>query len=166
MDKREIDAMRLASGGSTTSKNASHLAAADRQPGSGRSASVKLPHAVIVRAPGLLPMLYRPAELAEDLGVADRTVREWLLKDLPYQRDERGHLWIDGRQAAAWVTRIRQSRSTLKLAGDEAFCLPCNKPVKLLDPTRTQRGKQTVLHGVCPSCGTSIHRGVKNDQSE
>jgi len=111
-------------------------------------------------------MLYRPAELAEDLGVTDRMVREWLVKDLPHQRDERGHLWIDGCQAVEWLKRVQQSRSTLKLADNEAYCLLCNKPVKLLNPTRTQRGKQTVLNGICPSCGTSIHRGVKNDQPQ
>ncbi len=127
---------------------------------------LRLPHSVIVRAPGLLPMLYRPAELAEDLGVSDRVVREWLLKDLPHQRDERGHLWIDGRDAATWISKIRGSRNSTKLAADEAYCMPCHKPVKLLNPTRTKRGKQIVLHGRCPSCGTSIHRGTRDDQSD
>ncbi len=124
-----------------------------------------LPHSVVVRAPGLLPMLYRPAELAVDLGVLDRVVREWLRRDLPHQRDERGHVWIDGREAAQWVNRIQRSRSTPKLADDEAYCLPCHGSVKLLNPTRTQHGKQIVLHGCCPNCGTSIHRGIRNDQS-
>jgi len=126
----------------------------------------KLPHSVIVRAPGLLPMLYRPAELAQDLGVSDRTVREWLMKDLPHERDERGHLWIDGRKAVEWVNSLRHLRARSKLADDEAYCLPCHRPVKLLNPTRTQRGKQIVLHGSCPNCGTSIHRGIRNDQSD
>ncbi len=125
-----------------------------------------LPHSAITRAPGLLPMLYRPAELAEDLGVSDRVVREWLVKDLPHQRDERGHLWIDGRKAAEWVDSVRHSQPTPKLANDEAYCLPCHKAVKLINPIRTQRGKQVVLHGVCPNCGTSVHRGIRNDQSE
>jgi hypothetical protein len=158
--------MRLDLGDLTTSKNAAtRLAAADRHQKSGTCANVRLPHVVIVRASGLLPMLYRPAELAEDLGVSIRLVREWLRRDLPHQRDERGHFWIDGRKVATWVDTARRSRPTSKLADDEAYCLPCHRPVKLLNPTRTQRGKQIVLHGCCPHCGTSVHRGIQNDQS-
>lgn len=39
---------------------------------------MRFPHAVIIRAPGLLPMLYTPTELEEDLRVPARTVREWI----------------------------------------------------------------------------------------
>lgn len=60
----------------------------------------RLPHAVIVRAPGLLPMLYSPRELGQELRIPDRTIREWLGKGLPHLRDERRHIWIDGRQLA------------------------------------------------------------------
>jgi hypothetical protein len=45
---------------------------------------VSLPHTVIVRAPGLLPMLYRPAELADDLEIPESTLRDWLV----YERVE------------------------------------------------------------------------------
>ena len=69
---------------------------------------VPLPHLAIVRAPGLLPMLYRPSELAEELGVSAAVVREWIDKGLPHQRDHRGHLWIDGRQVTEWVKVTRQ----------------------------------------------------------
>jgi len=40
----------------------------------------KLPHAVIIKAPGLLPMLYTPREICEELGVAESTLRDWLQK--------------------------------------------------------------------------------------
>jgi endogenous inhibitor of DNA gyrase (YacG/DUF329 family) len=48
------------------------------------------------------------------------------------------------------------------LQADEAFCVICNRPVKLTDPTRTPRGKHLLLSGTCPECGTSIHRGVRH----
>jgi hypothetical protein len=38
----------------------------------------RLSHTVIVRAPGLLPMLYTPSELERELRIPARTVREWL----------------------------------------------------------------------------------------
>ena len=40
----------------------------------------RLPHTVVVRAPGLLPMLYSPNELAEELHVPVHIVRERLTK--------------------------------------------------------------------------------------
>ena len=33
-----------------------------------KSRRTKLPHTVIVKAPGLLPMLYTPREICEELG--------------------------------------------------------------------------------------------------
>jgi hypothetical protein len=158
--------MRLASGGSTTSKTDSCLAAADRQPGSGTSASVKLPHVVIVRAPGLLPMLYRPSELAQDLEVPESTLRDWLDIGLPHQRDERGHIWINGREFAEWVKASRRSSSSRRMADDEAYCFRCQRPVKLVKPNFTQRGKQMLLSSTCPNCGSTINRGSHNGQSK
>lgn len=70
----------------------------------------RLPHTVVVRAPGLLPMLYSPPELAEDLHIPAHIVREWLNKGLPYQRDAAHHVWINGREVAAWVEVARRAR--------------------------------------------------------
>ena len=74
---------------------------------SGLSLKLHLPHAVIVKAPGLLPMLYRLGELAEELEISPRVVREWMDKGLPYTRDAHGHLWINGQQFAEWVNQLR-----------------------------------------------------------
>lgn len=122
----------------------------------------RLPHTVVVRAPGLLPMLYSPHELAEELHTPAYIVREWLNKGLPYQRDAAHHVWINGREVAAWVEAARQARPRQPLRPDEAFCVRCNRPVKLANPTRTPRGKHQLLSGTCPECGTSIHRGVRH----
>ena len=125
----------------------------------------RLPHTVIVRAPGLLPMLYTPSELEQELHIPASTVREWLDKGLPHQRDARDHIWINGRQLAAWVETMRQSRSTQRLNDDEAFCVNCHRPVKLMNPTRILRGKHLLLNGKCPNCGKPIYRGVSHGQS-
>lgn len=123
---------------------------------------LKLPHSAIVRAPGLLPMLYRPSELAEELSVSAAVVRDWVEKGLPHQRDHRGHMWIDGRQAAEWVKVTRQKPAGSKLADDQAYCFRCCQAVELRDPTAQQHGKQMLLSGTCLQCGGIINRGSRH----
>ncbi len=126
---------------------------------------LKLPHAVIVRAPGLLPMLYSPSEIEEELGIDARAVREWITRGLLHERDERGHIWINGRQLAEWVKANADLRKQPALQTGEAYCLRCNTAVNMLDSIRLHQGKRTFLQGVCPVCGTQIYRGIKHGQS-
>ena len=124
--------------------------------------SPKLPHSVIVCAPGLLPMLYTLTELGDELEISVRTLREWLDRGLPHERDTRGYIWIDGRRFAAWVQVIQQVRLERKLKEGQAYCVNCRRPVELKDPTSVRHGKQTLLSGICPDCGRSIHRGSRH----
>jgi len=124
----------------------------------------KLPHAVIVGAPGLLPMLYRPTELAEDLHVPARTIREWTGKGMPHQRDRRGHIWINGTEFFQWVETMRQPVHTGGLGPNEAYCVRCNRPVQLVDPVLHTAGVSPLLQGSCPHCGATVNRGVRDDQ--
>ena len=50
---------------------------------------------------------------------------------------------------------LSTSTNSRKMAEDEAYCFLCQQPVKLLDPTATSRGKQQLLNGICPDCGTN-----------
>ncbi len=104
-------------------------------------------------------MLYRPSELAEELDVAPATVRDWVEKGLPHQRDQRGHLWIDGRQIIEWVNAVRQQPQKPKLGHDEPYCFRCRRSVELRDPVAQQHGKQVLLSSSCPHCGGTINRG-------
>src|SRR5579859_7177417 len=81
-----------------------------------------LPHRVIVKAPGLLPMLYTPSELADELGVSSRSIRKWIKSDLPHQRDGAGRLWFNGRDVADWVRATQSTKRTPNLGPDEAYC--------------------------------------------
>ena len=129
-----------------------------------RSVSKKLPHHVIVRSPGLLPMLYKVSELANELGIPDRTLRDWLNTGAPHQRDRRGHLWVNGQEFAQWVEKQRIKKSPDKLADNEAYCLRCRQPVVLIDPKFIPiRGKLINIKGYCPQCGNVINRGGRRD---
>ena len=127
--------------------------------------SFRIPHNVIVRSPGLLPMLYKVSEIAEELDIPDRTLRDWLSKGAPHQRDSRGHIWINGKRFSSWVTSIRKKKRTLKLRDDEAFCFRCNEAVKLISPEiRHIKGNLILIKGVCINCGCTINRGGRDDQ--
>ena len=126
--------------------------------------SRRIPHSVIVRAPGLLPMLYKTSELAEELDIPRSRLHNWVRDGLPCQRDGRGHLWINGEELAAWVETQRTARRGPSLAPDQAYCLRCHRAVIPSDPTRRVRGKQVLLQGTCPECGTKVNRGVSRGQ--
>lgn len=128
---------------------------------------IKLPHQVIVKAPGLLPMYYTVRELARELDMPERTLRDWLARGAPHSRDNRQHIWIDGQEFAGWVEKQRLKKKRVKLADDEAYCLRCNFGVKLVDPkTIPIRGKLIHIRGICPNCGCVIQRGGRRGKSD
>ena len=127
----------------------------------------KLPHSVIVKAPGLLQMEYKVREIAEELDTPDRTIRDWLKGGAPHLRDSQGHYWIRGDEFAAWVKAQKKSKSKRKLSDGEAFCFRCNKVVRLVDPEMKKiKGKLVHFKGKCIDCGCKINRGGRLGKSE
>lgn len=134
---------------------------------------VKLPHAVIVKAPGLLPMWYRLPELAEELADKrsprdlSRAIHTWIDHGLPAKQDTRGHWWLDGRAVANWIEERRKKPPREKLGDDQAYCLREHRVVDLIAPVvRAINGKKILYTAVCPRCGGGISKGAKfNDQS-
>lgn len=133
-----------------------------------RSSSFKIPHLVIVKAPGLLPMQYTAHELAEELCIPESTLRDWFLRGAPHTRDTRNHLWVNGEHFKAWVEEQRKAkrRSPRKLKDGEGYCLRCNQIVVMLDPTvKHIKGKLYHTKGKCPQCGCTINRGGRHGRT-
>ena len=126
-----------------------------------RSSNIKLPHSVIVKSSGLLPMHYTIRELADAIGAVERTLRDWLANGAPNLRDTKGQIWINGKEFAGWVTLMRKpNRKRKKLKDNEGYCMHCRQAVEMLQPkTRHVRGKLTTTRGICSCCGRTIHRG-------
>jgi hypothetical protein len=124
---------------------------------------LKLPRSAILQAPALLPMLYTVSEISNLLGIPDRTLRDWLaFYGAPHTRDKKNHLWINGVLFAGWVDGLQKKKpkTKAKLAENEAYCLRCNRAVKLIKPVmRPMKGKLILIQGRCPDCGTAINRG-------
>ena len=126
----------------------------------------KLPHNVIIKSPGLLPMLYTPREICEELDIAESTLRDWLQIDVPHQRDNRNRIWINGEEFARWVNNQRKPKVTNKLNEDEAYCLRCNQVSKLLSPQiQPIKGNLVLIKGTCANCGAVINRGAHRDRT-
>ena len=126
----------------------------------------KLPHNVIIKAPGLLPMWYTPREICEELDIAESTLRDWLQIDVPHQRDNRNRIWINGEEFARWVNNQRKPKATNRLNEDEAYCLRCNQVSKLLSPQiQPIKGNLVLIKGTCANCGAVINRGAHRDRT-
>lgn len=120
----------------------------------------KLPHTVIVKAPGLLPMLYTVRELADELSMPERTLRDWLKRGAPHMLDARRRTWVNGEDFAGWVIAQRRQKRHYKLADGEAYCLRCNQPVKLHNPEILPvKARLVRIRGNCPICNAVINRG-------
>jgi hypothetical protein len=128
---------------------------------------IHLTHSVIVKAPGLLPMLYLPLELASELGMPARTLYDWLKAGAPHNQDAKGNLWINGREFAGWVKANRKLRTVReKMKDDQAYCLRCKQAVNLVDPRQERiKGKLILIMGRCPHCGAGINRGGRIDRA-
>ncbi len=131
------------------------------------SLRTKLPHLVIVRAPGLLPMLYTVRELADELSMPERTLRDWLHHGAPHTRDRLGHIWVDGYAFTAWVASQRKIDTHGRLRPGEGYCMNCNRIVMMLYPTRRpSAGKLVYIQGVCPHCDGKVSRGARRDSTQ
>ena len=127
--------------------------------------NIRLPHATITRAPGLLPMQYTLVELAAELGLCARTLRQWVSTanlSLPHHRDARGHIWVEGRAFAAWVeaNRTAKHKRQLKLAPGQAYCVSCRAVVTPANLQLHNTQSRIVLRGTCPICNKQVNRVV------
>ena len=108
------------------------------------------------RLQNLFDMMYRPSEIANELGISKRLFyRVYLPLGCPHERDHRNHVWINGAQFRDW---IMEYYSESKLKEDEAFCLTCKHPVKILNPTQHQKSGLIYLVCKCPECGRKISK--------
>jgi hypothetical protein len=62
-----------------------------------------IPHMAIVKLPRLLPVQYRLAEAAAEIGVTSALLRNWRRAGLPTEVDSGGNTTVHGRALADWI---------------------------------------------------------------
>lgn len=115
----------------------------------------------LVRLGRLLDMLYRPAEIAEELGLSVDTIyRTYIHNGLPHTRDAGGEIWIHGPACSEWIcAQFKVRRKHHPMPADHAWCIRCKIPAPLVDATARPLGsKRILLQATCPRCGRTINR--------
>jgi hypothetical protein len=115
----------------------------------------------LIRLGRLMDMMYRPSEIAEEIGVTTEViVRSYLPDGCPFDRDKKGNLWIHGLSFVAWIRAVNNSQRHLgTLAEGEAWCVKCQKAVPLERPRLRHEGRYTKIYqGKCNLCGSKINR--------
>ena len=108
------------------------------------------------RLQNLFDMMYRPSEIAKEIGITKRQFyRVYLPLGLPHERDHRNHVWINGCVFREWVSDYYQKT---KLEENEAFCLTCKKPVQIITPDHKKKFDITYIICNCPICGRKLSK--------
>lgn len=106
------------------------------------------------RLRSLLNMLYRPNELAEEIGISKQQIyRVYIPFDCPHQRDEHNHIWINGEAFCKWYG---SNYSKVRLGKTEAFCLTCKRGVPMIKPVLKKKDSLTYAISKCPNCGRKL----------
>jgi uncharacterized protein with PIN domain len=126
----------------------------------------RIKHRQIIRLGRILDMMYRPADIADELQVSVETIyRSWLPAGLPHEQDEQQNIWIHGPALVAWVRAISSSRHKGGMADGFGWCMKCNQPVKMNSPKIIHQSRYTeILQSVCPHCKTPVNRARKRSQ--
>lgn len=119
---------------------------------------IKLTQPQCARLARLLHMEYTPRELARELECSPRQIHRAIEAECPH-RVAGARFWIIGDAFAAWYAE-RTAKRKIRLRQGQAYCLHCRVPVPLGDDIHIVPMREGVerVSGVCPRCGSSIHR--------
>jgi uncharacterized protein with PIN domain len=104
-------------------------------------------------------MEYTPHELADALGISKSTIlRSYVPNGCPHRRSGR-RIWICGTDFAAWV-RETMMQNPRKMEPDEAWCVRCREPVRMLGPFEEEMmpSGNKLLKGKCAQCKQPVSR--------
>jgi hypothetical protein len=109
----------------------------------------------------LYDMLYKPSELAHEIGFSYRQVlRVYLPLGCPCERVN-GHIFINGKLFAEWYESTYPKYTLLQ---DEAFCLTCKQAVKMDKPQNKKVGRLSYWVCSCPACGRKLSRIIDKEK--
>ena len=120
---------------------------------------IVLPHSGIVKAPGLPPRVSKVCQLAIELTLPERTLRDWLEAGVAHQRAERARIRGYGPDFSNWRVGQRTPKKEEQLAPGQVGCFRCRPSVEMLEASpRPIKRKLIMPKGTCPQCGCRLNR--------
>jgi len=124
-----------------------------------------LKHAHIIKLTRLLDMMYKPSEIAEEIGInVDTLYRSYIPAGLPLIRDAHNNCWIHGLAFVSWAreTVTKKKAKRRPLPEGYAWCMNCDQAVEMVAPrVRAVNRYLELLQGTCPHCQRTVNRGRK-----
>lgn len=119
----------------------------------------------LIKLTRLHDMLYRPSEIAEEIGVTTETVyRVYLPEGAPFERDKKDDIWLHGTSFAAWVWKVYGGREKLTVKAGEGWCCKCRTIVEMRSPRKRYTNRYIiVMQGRCPACESKVNRIYGNN---
>lgn len=109
----------------------------------------------------LLDMEYTTNELAEELGVTPKYVRDTMIAKhgAPFKQDKKGRVWLEGIKIRDWIEEAyNPNKNKVKLDENEFYCVKCREK-RLTDHYNTiQKGGTIYKQSHCPICGTLMNK--------
>jgi hypothetical protein len=105
------------------------------------------------RLKGLLNMMYRPSELAEEIGIDQNQVyRVYVPLGCPHERDRNRHLWINGENFREWY---QDTYKQYQPKEGEVYCPSCKVYRIMGNPEHHfhEETKTAFDIFICPECG-------------
>lgn len=129
----------------------------------------RISRGIVIKLDRLLDMMYKPSEIAGELGVSTETVvRSYVPAGAPVTADPQGQNWINGKKFAAWAREClatnRRGKRKAVLSNNQGYCLRCNLVVDMTDPRRRPHSrKQGIIQvsGKCPNCSGKVNRFIR-----
>jgi len=124
-------------------------------------------HAQIVKFQRLMNMMYKPSEIADEIGVTYDTVkRSYVPAGCPVTRDESGRMWINGHAFAKWANELHKERKPkrAKLKENQAYCFHCREVVTFKPKaSRPINRWLEMVSGTCDKCKGNVNkaRGIQ-----
>lgn len=137
-----------------------------------QSETPRFAKAQLLKLARLLDMLYKPAEIAEEIGVSLDTVkRSYMPAGCPTVKDTGGHVWIHGSSFRSWAEKLHRAKRKregfhAKMPENQVYCLSCRKAVPLSEnpERRMLKGRHVLqLVGICPECNHKTYKLRKVD---
>ena len=109
----------------------------------------------------LLNMPYTTGEMAKELGVTPKYIRDTMIRKMgaPHRYDDEGRLWLDGLNMREWIEKaLDPQKKSVKLNKNEFYCVKCREKQEAEESITKHSNGVIYKQAFCPVCGTRMNK--------